>query len=76
MSSNMNPTQNQRKIAVRQPTFFTAGWNHAKNEAYYKSTTGPKKGDGQYKVGRVDVVRYGRDLMMSGPQSGEIVTDM
>ena len=68
--------QNQRKIAVHQPTFFTAGWNHKKGEAYYTATGAPKKGDGQYKVLRADVVRYGRDLVKDGSdKEGTIVTD-
>lgn len=78
MNMTMN-TQNQRKIAVHQPTFFSAGWNHKMGEAYYTTTGAPKNGDGpfsKYKVLRADVVRYGRDLVKDGAdKEGTIVTD-
>lgn len=62
-----------RRIPIQQATHYLPSFNPKTKTTTYTPATG--KPDGDWKVVRADVVRYGRNLFKSGAREGEVETD-
>ena len=67
--------QQQRRVSILPPRFYSARWNEREGEITYSPCPAPAKGESWLKVARADVVRYGRNLVTSGNGEGSVETD-
>ncbi len=61
------------RIPIQQATHYLPSFNQRTKTTNYTPATGKLNGD--WKVVRADVVRYGRNLFKSGAREGEVETD-